>query len=243
MCTVTYIPSGNHFFFTSSRDEQLDRPAAIFPQLYEIEGQRMLFPKDPQGGGSWIAMHESGNIGVLLNGAIKAHQPHPPYRKSRGLVLLDLITKTSPIDAFEEMDFNGIEPFTVILFDGLHLYSAKWDGRMKWQEAPDPRRPHIWSSVTLYDPVSIRKREGWFNQWLSENPYPGTLDIMHFHQKGGDGDPFNNILMKRHGNLFTNSISSIRRAADAANFRYLDLRTGETAEYLLPLQKSISVKV
>jgi hypothetical protein len=242
MCTVTFIPAGNHFFFTSSRDEQADRPQALFPKIYEINGCRVLFPKDPKGGGSWIAVNENGYTGVLLNGAIKVHEPDFSYTKSRGLVLLDLISAPSPADTFEETDFNGIEPFTVILFENKNLYSGKWDGQMKWLESQRSNKPHIWSSVTLYDPVAIRKREEWFHDWLSENAYPGSLDIIHFHQKGGDGDPFNDILMNRDHKLFTNSISSIRLSPESASLRYLDLRNGETTESILAFQKTVQVK-
>jgi hypothetical protein len=243
MCTVTFIPAGKHFFFTSSRDEQSGRPRAFFPEVYEINGCRVLFPIDPQGGGSWIAVNEKGHVAVLLNGAMKAHQPASSYRKSRGLVLLDLISGASPADAFEETDFNGIEPFTVILFENRNLFSGKWDGQMKWLESLNANKPHIWSSVTLYDVVAIRKREGWFNEWLTQSAYPGSLDIIHFHQKGGDGDPFNDILMNRDHHLFTNSIGSIRLSPESASFRYLDLRNGESAESILALQKTVQVKV
>jgi hypothetical protein len=242
MCTVTFIPSGNSFFFTSSRDEQVGRPLASLPQVYEINGHRILFPKDSQAGGSWIAVNENGSAAVLLNGAIKAHQGEHPYRKSRGLVLLDLISTNSSADSFERTDFSGIEPFTVILFENKNLYSGKWDGRMKWLESLNIHKAHIWSSVTLYDPEAVRKRENWFNEWISQNAYPGTLDIIHFHQKGGDGDPFNDILMNRDHRLFTNSISSIRLSPEIADFRYLDLRSGENAEVILSLQKTIPVK-
>src|SRR4249920_1778557 len=117
MCTVSFVPSGNSNFFTSSRDEQADRPLAVFPEIYEHNGNKILYPKDPKGGGSWIAASESGNAVVLLNGAIKPHRPEPPYRKSRGIVVLDLVDKTSPVDAFEAYDCVSIEPFTVILFE------------------------------------------------------------------------------------------------------------------------------
>jgi len=242
MCTVTFIPTGNRFFFTSSRDELAGRPLALFPQVYEINGMRILFPRDEQAGGTWAAVNENGAVAVLLNGAIKAHHPETIYRKSRGLVLLDLIARSSPADAFEEADFNGIEPFTVILFENKNLYSGKWDGRMKWMESLNANKPHIWSSVTLYSPAAICKRENWFNKWIADNPYPGTLDILHFHQKGGDGDPFNDILMDREKKIFTNSISSIRLSPDTAAFRYLDLRSGGASESYLPLQKPNPVK-
>ena len=242
MCTVTFIPAGNHFFFTSNRDELAGRPLALCPEVYEIKGCRVLFPKDPQGGGSWIAVNEKGHAGVLLNGAMKVHETGISYRKSRGLVLLDLISSPSPADAFEETDFKGIGPFTVILFENKNLYSGKWDGQMKWLESLSANKPHIWSSVTLYDPVAIRKREEWFHAWLSESAYPGSLDIIHFHQKGGDGDPFNGIMMNRDQKLFTNSISSIRLSPETASFRYLDLRNGKSTESILAFQKSVQVK-
>ncbi len=243
MCTVTFIPAGNHFFFTSSRDELAGRPLALFPEIYEINGCRVLFPKDPKGGGSWIALNEYGYTVVLLNGAIKAHEPDISYRKSRGLILLDLISSTSPADAFEETDFNGIEPFTVILFENKNLYAGKWDGQMKWMEPLNVNKPHIWSSVTLYDAAAIRKREEWFYAWLSESAYPGSLDIIHFHQKGGDGDPFNDIMMNRDHRLFTNSISSVRVSPETGSFRYLDLRSGKTTETFLAFQKTVQIKV
>ncbi len=240
MCTVTFIPSGNSFYFTSSRDEQAGRLQADFPEIREINGKKIMYPRDPQGGGSWIAVSETGNTAILLNGAMRGHIPRPPYRKSRGLILLDLVADDSPADAFEKMRFEGIEPFTVILFDDQKLYCGKWDGMMKWIEPLAVTQPYIWSSVTLYDPEAIRRRESWFKKWIQETPYPGSLDIFHFHQKGGDGDPFNDILMNRQDLLFTNSISSVRLSADAAHFRYLDLRSGLSGDYFMPVRSKIT---
>jgi hypothetical protein len=242
MCTVSFIPSGNSYFFSSSRDEWADRPPAVFPQQYELNGCRILYPKDPKGGGSWMAVSETGLVVVLLNGAIKAHPPEPPYRKSRGLVVLDLVASSSAVDAFERYDCSGIEPFTIILFENNSLWSGKWDGKMKWLESLNDKKPQIWSSVTLYSPELIRKRESWFNEWIAGLAHPGALEIFRFHQKGGDGDPANSILMNRDGKLFTNSISIIRLSHDKASFRYLDLRSGQTTERFLVVQKTTSEK-
>jgi hypothetical protein len=242
MCTVTFIPAPGGNYFTSSRDENSGRPSALLPAVCERNGHRVLYPKDPKGGGSWIAVQESGNVAVLLNGASRKHIPQPGYRQSRGLVLLDIISSPSPGDYFENMNLEGVEPFTVIIYEGENLYSGKWDGRMRWTETLNPRKAQIWSSVTLYDPAAIVARENWFYQWLKGTPFPGTLDIIHFHQHGGDGDPFNNILMKRDDQLCTNSISSIRLNSGSASFRYIDLINGETNETLLPLQMTIPLK-
>ncbi len=242
MCTVTFIPTAGGYYFTSSRDEYSGRPPALLPAVYERNGHRILYPKDPKGGGSWIAVQDSGNVAVLLNGAARKHIPQDDYRQSRGIVLLDIIYGSSPVDYFENMKLEGIEPFTIILFDDKKLYSGKWDGMMKWTETLNPRKAQIWSSITLYDPAAIVRRETWFNQWLNGIPFPGTLDIIHFHQHGGDGDPFNDIMMKRNDQLCTNSISSIRLSSGSASFRYIDLLKGETNETMLPFQMTIPVK-
>ncbi len=242
MCTVTYIPSGNHFFFTSNRDESADRPIATFPQRHEIKSKHLLFPTDPQGGGSWIAVHESGNTAVLLNGATKIHIPEPPYRKSRGLILLDVISDMSPVKAFSDLDFNMVEPFTIILFEKNILYSCIWDGIIKCIETIDRTEARIWSSVTLYDPDTILKREKWFASWIGNNPHPSAADIIRFHLRGGDGDPVNDLNMNRGNKLFTNSISCIRQSFESAAFRYMDLRSGITADSFLTFHKMIPVK-
>jgi Transport and Golgi organisation 2 len=242
MCTVTYIPLGNHFFFTSNRDESADRPIAIIPQQYEIGRRHVLYPTDPQGGGTWIAVHESGNSAVLLNGANKAHIAEPPYLKSRGLVLLDIISERSPVKAFSDLDFARIEPFTIILFENNNLYSCKWDGITKFLETHNRFEARIWSSVTLYDPATIDKREKWFARWIADNPHPSAADIIRFHFEGGDGDPVNDFNMNREDKLYTNSISCIRHSEKSATFQYVDLRNGITSDSFLSFHKMIPVK-
>ena len=146
---------------------RLTGQSRYLPEIYEINGCRILFPKDPKAGGSWIAVNENGHAGVILNGAMKAHISEPPTGKAGDLILLDLIAHSSSPAAFEEADFNGIEPFTVILFENENLYSGKWDGRMKWLESLNAHKPQIWSSVTLYDRGSAG-REKWFKPgWMN----------------------------------------------------------------------------
>ncbi|MEJ0104485.1 MAG: hypothetical protein WDO19_18810 [Bacteroidota bacterium] len=36
------------------------------------------FPKDGNAGGTWFAVHENGNVIVLLNGGFKFHESAPP---------------------------------------------------------------------------------------------------------------------------------------------------------------------
>ena len=90
MCTVTFIPvTGSEYILTSSRDEQTTRPSATNPQILKSGSNTLMYPKDPKGGGTWIACDSAGKTACLFNGAFKAHLPQYPYRYSRGLIVLD----------------------------------------------------------------------------------------------------------------------------------------------------------
>lgn len=223
MCTVTYIPSGDGIFLTSNRDERRGRAVALEPSVYEGSTGHLLYPKDAQAGGTWFAVHEKGHVLILLNGARVRHTPRGPYRKSRGLVLLDVADSESPLDQFKRLDLEGIEPFTLVLLEDGQLHECRWDGATKHHREPDPGEPHIWSSVTLYDQEVIQKREGWFAGWLLDNPDPGQETILRFHQFTGDGDRYNDLLMNRDDRMLTVSITSLRYGGGGGRMTYLDI--------------------
>ena len=235
MCTVTFIPSSEGVFLTSNRDEKSVRPAALFPEEYNFATGRLLFPKDRAAGGTWIAIHENGNAIVFLNGGIRKHIPQPPYRKSRGLVLLDLLDNDFPFQQFLSISLDGIEPFTAVIRDGNELWECRWDGNRKYHKAKSTAEPHIWSSVTLYTEDVIAKRQDWFRSWLSESPHPTQADILRFHQFTGDGDSWNDLNMNRDGETFTVSITSVKLGDAKASMTYLDLKSHQqtTADFAI----------
>ncbi len=224
MCTVTFIPSRDKIFLVSNRDEKHTRMDAHEPVAYSSPGGHVLYPKDAEAGGTWIAMHANGNAVVLLNGGTDAHIADPPYRKSRGLVLLDLIVEPSPASAFLSLDLYNIEPFTVVCWDNGKLLEGVWDGENRHISRKDETRPHIWSSVTLYDRDIRTRREGWFREWLIACKDPVLEDILHFHQFTGEGDQHNDLLMNRNGELYTVSITGMKIGKDNGEMIYKDLR-------------------
>jgi Transport and Golgi organisation 2 len=223
MCTVTFIPVNDKVFITSNRDEQCGRLQAIAPDFYAMQTGKILFPKDRNAGGTWFAVHENGNTLVLLNGAKVKHIPQPPYRKSRGLILLDMTDSDDPLHVFLTTDYMDIEPFTVIAYCEGNLFEYKWDGKEKWHRRLQEDIPHIWSSVTLYDDSATAKREEWFRKWLLENPAPTQQDVLLFHQAAGDGDSRNDLLMNRDGVVLTVSITSLESSRETGVLAYLDL--------------------
>jgi len=239
MCTVTYIPTKEYIYLTSNRDEKSWRTDAFTPGLYKFESGRLLFPKDGDRGGTWIAAHENGNIVIFLNGGFKAHTPLPPYRKSRGLILLNILDRHSPLNGFIEIDLEAIEPFTAIIRDNGELYECRWDGSNKHHLKIDKEIPHIWSSVTLYDDETIRKRKKWFDDWIASNNNPSGRDILHFHQFTGDGDQHNDLMMNRDGLVFTVSVTSMAITDYQVHMRYVDTQQKKISQQELVFEKSM----
>lgn len=225
MCTVTFIPATDgKIFITHNRDEKCVRAKAVPPQHYRINENDLLFPKDSQAGGSWIAVNEFGSACVLLNGGFVKHIPSPPYRKSRGLIFLELAASADIYNAYNQIDLNNIEPFTVILWNNKDLYECRWDAEKKYVKKLDASVPHIWSSVTLYDEAVRRKRSEWFERWLAENPILSLENIIHFHLFGGEGDQHNDLRMNRDGTMLTVSITGMEIMTSCARISYHDLQ-------------------
>jgi uncharacterized protein with NRDE domain len=205
MCTVSFVHSAGKIIITSNRDEQVERPA-LEPRLYPIGKQNVFFPKDPKAGGTWFAVAQNANVIVLLNGASEKHQWNPPYRKSRGLIVLDLIGSDSPILAWETIDLDGIEPFTLVLYEKQKLHQLRWNGIQKESAGLDSGHNYIWSSSTLY-PKNIRDtRAQWFEQFLVTKPNVNESEMFNFHRYTEESNHQNGLVMDR-GFLKTLSIT------------------------------------
>ncbi len=106
MCTVSFVKANGKIIITSNRDEKIIRPNAIEPKTYQLNNKNVIFPKDNKAGGTWYAIDEHSNVLVLLNGAEEKHILKESYRKSRGLIVLDLIGCESPLEAWKTIDLK-----------------------------------------------------------------------------------------------------------------------------------------
>lgn len=228
MCTLTYLPlQEGSWLFTTNRDESPLRPT-LPPSVHVNDGGlQLLYPKDEMAGGSWIIATNNGRAACILNGAFTRHDRTPPYRKSRGLIILDLFDYKETQTFLDEYDLDNIEPFTMVIIDGAKLYDLRWDGQQKHIATLDAQQPHLWASPTLYTPEWIEKRQQWFKTWLSEHPTFGRKDIVDFHQHAGVGDPMNDLVMNRYDFVRTVSITSIEHLPNNITMQYLDLLKGQ----------------
>ena len=218
MCTISYLPlSAGGFLLTQNRDESPRRPAALFPVREVRQQKTLLFPKDPQGGGSWIATDEQSRLVCLMNGALGQHQSKPPYRLSRGQVVLDAAASPSFTYFAENYLLEGIEPFTLLFFEcsepsskkSWQIKELKWNGRLRYVRTLDSTVPQIWSAPQLYSPEQQRNREQWFAEWLQTEPAFSPEAILAFHLEAGQNAPSHSLLLNREEQVKTLSITQV----------------------------------
>lgn len=226
MCTVTYVPLTNGFCITSNRDEQIARPSAIPPKEYIINNKAIVFPKDQKAGGTWFAQSETTTL-VLLNGAAEKHIPKPYYRKSRGLIVLDLIASPNVLMTWNTIELNEIEPFTIVLYENHKLYQLQWDEVIKSTKEMHTNTTHIWSSSTLYSKEIREKRAEWFGQFLKDTETLSADELLHFHQFTENENTDFGLQINRNNILKTVSITQVVSSNGMSNIKYIDLLANE----------------
>ncbi|WP_375323710.1 NRDE family protein [Flagellimonas sp. GZD32] len=228
MCTVSFVCSGGRYFITSNRDEHISRPLAHQPKEETIGATKVLFPKDPKAGGTWFALNENGAVGVLLNGAFVNHQMGGSYAKSRGLILLDIISSNNPLGSLKEMELYQIEPFTLVLFDAA-LMEFRWDGNQKYFRGLDKTQNHIWASATLYSDEIIKHRAILFDEFQETTTTIEASDILDFHSNNHN-DFENGFIIDRESGLKTFSVTQAILGEDQILMKHLDLLNDKVFE-------------
>lgn len=224
MCTLTIVPKKDGFIFTSNRDEAKSRKMAKFPCYQTINDKKVLFPQDGNAFGSWIALNEN-RIVNLLNGAKKVYQHQPPYRKSRGLVLLDSFNYLDIHQFAAKYNMENIAPFTLVCLKfqpQLALVEIRWDGKAVSTKDFDPNKAHIFSSFQLYPKKIREEREELFSSFLQGKKSITQKDLVHFHEFGGS----KNVPIQLDESHFvrTVSITSVEKKNHDLLMQYHDLQ-------------------
>ena len=129
MCTLTLLRRGDRGFrLAFNRDERRDRVAGEPCRVDEIDGITIVAPRDPEGGGTWIAANDHGLAVAILNG-----NPPPERRSfdaggaSRGRLVM-AAAGTRDLDAAEEAVRRASvavrRPFRLLATDGVRILRA-----------------------------------------------------------------------------------------------------------------------
>ncbi len=221
MCTVTYLPlPNNNFILTSSRDVPYARKKALIPEVFTEDNIELNYPKDGEAGGTWIGTSSKNRLICLLNGGFYYHTSLSHYKKSRGLIVKELLKADEIRKGIKEIDLTEVEQFTLTIVDwneGLGLLEFVWDGEKKHLKKMK-QEPQIWSSSTLYDKSIKKLRKEWFADWQKENEFVQE-NILKFHHTAGIGDPTIDVMMDR-GAGGTVSITSVLKENKVVSMDY-----------------------
>jgi uncharacterized protein with NRDE domain len=224
MCVLTYIPQSNGLVtITHNRDEHHTRPTALPPTEYVVGSEKVVFPKDPQGEGTWFAVHQDW-ICCMLNGAYQLHERKASYRQSRGQVILSFMQCLDIQIFVSKFDAYNMEPFTFIAFDlkRQKVHQVIWDEKTLNLQSLSEKTPYIWSSVTLYDSKIRAMRQQMFDQFLVNKPKAQA--IFDFHQLNAKDSLGNGFFVNIDNRVHTVAITQVTGKYGEMELKYKDFR-------------------
>tara|TARA_B100000767_G_C19766999_1_gene538058 strand:+ start:2363 stop:3091 length:729 start_codon:yes stop_codon:yes gene_type:complete len=239
VCTVSFIPlQENKFIFTSNRDENPKRAATSLHELY-VKGKKLFFPQDSQAKGSWFIFSNTNQFVCILNGAFERFIPQGDYRLSRGKMALKFFEYNSHKDFIKKFKFEGMEPFTFIIYDKGTLLELRWDENLLHNKPLSPSELHLWCSSTLYPRAWQKTRHKSLEDW-SEVTSRSQDEVMDFQLAKFSFE--RSALVALYGDqvpkdlpVQTISVSSIYASSDVFNFKY------KRANAVLNFEKSVAL--
>lgn len=224
MCTLTYSLHQNGYELFFNRDEQRSRVAAIQPQFSSLDNA--IYPVDPQGGGTWLAVNQHGLSLALLNNYQATNHQITGEPRSRGqlIILLLKMVKEEPQQDINTLlamiDLSVYQPFQLCIFPsdlslGNDVMSCViWNGQ---QLVKGNRTLPITSSSVDFNAVFDKRCQKYQQLVDIEMPLPEQLN--NFHHSTDEQGKFS-VNMQR-SDAKTVSISHIC-VTDKITFDYLD---------------------
>lgn len=226
MCTVSWWRRNGSLSLRFNRDEQKTRAPAEPP----ARKHGLLYPTDPQSGGTWICVDPCGTVHCLLNYYDAQDMLLPKHPRSRGE--LPLLSAGSSAPFRKWLDPCPYPPFHLLRIPQVaHISHITWDGR---QLSDGPEHPDLchWSTSGWNAADVVPSRNQLFTELIkTDGLSEQTLHRFHYsaHPRNSGFWP----LMNRE-NAQTVSISEIKVDEHRIFFSYQQ-RTGNT---LLPPHES-----
>ncbi len=229
MCSLSWFKDADnalHLFF--NRDERKTRSRALHPAIYQDDTTQWISPVDPDGGGTWLAVNQSGLIVALLNNydsnvtsvdelmALMKAKLQERTWTSRGLLTTALVKHASPEQAaatLTAMDLADYMPFCVLLASRDVQYFYCWDGKKLVKEQATS---FISSCAVNADRVLASRQAHYASHYVAD-----VTSAIAFHSSHHTDDHTHTICMHRE-EAHTVSLSHIRVDADTIQFDYWD---------------------
>lgn len=195
MCTLTWLLREDGFEVFFNRDEKKDRAPERAPQIHDRDGVRFLAPSDGQDDGTWIGVNDRGLAVALLNRYVPDSGPAREVLRSRGLLVMDLLTSLHRAEVGErlaETELERYKPFSLFVADpcgSARLF--EWTG---WhlEETADPDAMMPLASSSFDQALARVHRRGIYADLVAAHGSPLSAErLLAFHHShdGGPG-PF-----------------------------------------------------
>lgn len=220
MCTVTWLRAEQGYELLCNRDEKHARSIAQPPSLVQGEWLRFVAPRDPDGGGTWLAVNEHALCVTLLN-VYDAACTQPANPISRGTLVWSLAgSAASARQAADQLRHTSLEdfpPFTLALLDLNETIVCQWD-RISLQirdRNADALLPLTSSSYETDDVCASRRRD-YLRRTANGRT---TAELLDFHTSHGASPSAYSTCMHR-ADAATVSFSWIRATRGEVRFFY-----------------------
>ena len=224
MCTLSCIHDAHGYQLLFNRDEKRTRKPAITPRLATRDGVRFLAPVDGDFGGTWIASNEFGASICLLNGAnlTGSGDGHPRKARSRGLLLLDLISSSSVAAVCERVrnaELSAFAPLTLAVFEtDKPTALVEWNGSQKTFISQS--EPCFMLTSSSFDTEEVRtRRQEEFNRLMVSAASCDAKLLSAFHRSHSPARSAYSVCMHRP-DAETVSFSRVRVSPAETTFRY-----------------------
>lgn len=132
MCTLSWWISAEQRGVLFNRDEKRTRSRGQPPRIQQVKGAQILAPLDPDAGGTWIGVNQSGLIVALLNN-YPHYQENAPGQHSRGQFVMDLLIHARDskhcMQLAHEQPHDSHKGFLLFTLDRHHPPQAlEWQG-------------------------------------------------------------------------------------------------------------------
>lgn len=241
MCTATWLLDGDGGFLLFTRDERHSRAPAEPPGIRLSGGIRYIAPRDPEGGGTWIAATEHGIVLGLLND-YPAGFALLPRGGSRGELIPDLIARSAAwwsagagLDSREAerqvrelATERTLQAFQLVILPpgSSQAWYCGWDGqRSHWRPGSPPE-----TISSLHPELLGRRRREIYDRIVGPRPTRQTL--WRYHSFRG-ADPALGPWMWRP-EAGSQSITEVRVDGSAVTMAYYREPGSDPTEVKLP---------
>ena len=232
MCILSIVKLEQGIVITSNRDEKRSRKNSLAPEIIRLGERKAIIARDAQAQGTWMLTDNLGRTAVLLNGAFESHIPTPPYRESRGIILMNLFQEENFKSAFLFYNLENIEPFQVIYLDTDQAFQCVWDGNQKHFFTIGLSTPQVFFSPTLYTKEQQAEKRKHFFKTLTEIGSMDASQLLEFHSNQNINSLDLNFFMNREHQI-TKSVSQVELNSTQSRYVHWQSWDGQSHQHAL----------